>query len=208
MMPTHVRSIAVLVLAGVLALVACKSVEDPTKYYVLSPTSSPGPTRMAVSSPAIGVGPVLIPGYLDRVQIVTRGAEDDIELSPYHRWAEPLESGIAKVVADNLAAQVGSERIAVFPWRGGVARMLDYQVVVVVLRFEGSAGGRVTLDARWRLLDKNGQELVLKRSTINEPIQGGGHQPLVRGMNRVLTTLAQEIATEIQSRADSRAAGS
>jgi hypothetical protein len=157
---------------------------------------------------AIGVGPVLIPRYLDRVQMVTRGANDDVEISMYHRWAEPLDSGIAEVLADNLAPQIGSERIAVFPWRGGVARALDYQVVVVVLRFDGSPGREVTLDARWRLLGKDGQELVLKRSTINEPITGEGYQLLVRGMNRALATLAREIAAEIQSRADRRAAGS
>ena len=41
-----------------------------------------------------------------------------------------------------------------------------------------------------------------------EPITGAGYQPLVRGMNRTLARLAQEIAREIQSRADTRAAGS
>jgi len=157
--------------AGVLALAGCMSVADPTKYYVLSPTSprEPTPTSSA-SSVAVGVGPVLIPGYLNRVQIVTRDANDEVAVAMYDRWAEPLESGIAQVLADNLGAHVGSERIAVFPWRGGVARVLDYQVVVVVLRFEGWLGRQATLDARWRLVGKDGNELALKRSTINEPV--------------------------------------
>jgi len=121
----------------------------------------------------------------------------------YDRWAEPLESGIAQVLADNLGARVGSERIAVFPWRGGVARVLDYQVAIVVLRFDGWPGSQVTLDARWRLLGKDGQELVLKRSTIKEPIAGEGYQALVQGMNQAIATLAQEIATEIGPRRES-----
>jgi uncharacterized lipoprotein YmbA len=66
----------------------------------------------------------------------------------------------------------------------------------------------ITLDARWRLLGRDGQELALKRSTINEPITRVGYQPLVRGMNRTLARLAQEIAREIQSRSATRAAGS
>jgi len=89
---------------------------------------------------------VPIPRYLERAQIVTRGTNDKVEISEYRRWAEPLESGIAEVLADNLAAQVGSERVAVFPWRGATARAPDYRVVVVVLRFDGSPGRRVTLD--------------------------------------------------------------
>jgi uncharacterized lipoprotein YmbA len=207
----HASRLAVLLLtAGALALTGCAGVADPTRYYVLSPTpAAPGDAaRTAVSSAGIGVGPVQIPRYLDRVQIVTRGANDEVEISMYDRWAEPLESGIAQVLADNLAALVGSERIAVFPWRGGVARVLDYQVVVVVLRFDGSRGRQVTLDARWRLLSKDGKELLLKRSTTHEPVTGEGYQPLVLGMNRALVTLAREIAAEIRSYADRRASGS
>jgi len=90
---------------------------------------------------------MLIPGYLDRLQIVTRDANDEVAVAMYDRWAEPLENGIAQVLADNLGAHVASERIAVFPWRGGVPRVLDYQVVVVVLRFEGWPGRQATLDA-------------------------------------------------------------
>jgi len=149
-----------------------------------------------------------MPRYLERLQIVTRDTNDEVQISVDDRWAEPLENGIAQVLADNLGPELGSERITVFPWRGGVARVLDYQVVVMVLRFEGSPGREVALDARWRLLGRDGKELTLKRSTINEPLTGEGYQPLVQGMNRALARLAREIAREIQSRTDTRAAGS
>ena len=192
------RAAWLLFTTAVFALAGCMSVADPTKYYVLSATPLREPTPAAsVSSTAIGVGPVLIPGYLDRVQIVTRDAHDSVEVAMYDRWAEPLESGIAQVLADNLSTRVGSERIAVFPWRGGVARILDYQVAIVVLRFDGWPGRQVTLDTRWRLLGRDGQELVLKRSTINQPISGEGYQSLVQAMNQTLAALAQEIAAEI-----------
>jgi len=207
MMRDHKSCAAWLVLtAGVLGLTGCMSVADPTKYYVLSPTSPRQLTPTAnASSLAVGVGPVLIPGYLDRVQIVTRDANDEVAVAMYERWAEPLDGGIAQVLAADLGADVGSERIAVFPWRGGIARLLDYQVAIVVLRFDGWPGRQATLDARWRLVGKDGQEIALRRSTINEPINGAGYQPLVQGMNRLLSTLAREIASEIRSRADTQA---
>jgi uncharacterized protein len=206
MMRVQASRFAWLLMAGALALAGCMSVADPTKYYVLSstPPGEPTPTS-AASSVAVGVGPVLIPGYLDRVQIVTRDANDEVAVAMYDRWAESLESGIAQVVADNLGAYVGSERIAVFPWRGGVARVLDYQVVIVVLRFEGWPGRQATLDARWRLVGKDGNELAVKRSTINEPVAGQGYQGLIQGMNRLLSSLAREIASEIRSRVETSA---
>jgi len=208
------RGAMLLVTAVALSLAGCVGVADATRYYVLSSISAgPSgsqrtPASSAAAGVAVGVGPVLIPGYLNRAQIVTRSAGDDVEISMYHRWAEPLENGIAQVLANDLATQVGSERIAVFPWRGGIARVLDYQVAVVVLRFEGLPGGQVTLDARWRLVDRDGQELALRRSTMSEPVTGSGYQSLVMGMNRLLDTLAREIAAEILARADARASGS
>jgi hypothetical protein len=206
------RLTALLLTGATFALFGCTAITaitDATRYYVLSPSPETSPmSRTALSSAGIGVGPVVIPGYLDRLPIVTRGANDEVEISTYHRWAEPLDSGIAETLADNLAAQIGNERIAVFPWRGGVARVLDYQVTVVVLRFDGSPGRQVTLDARWRLLGKDGRELALKRSTINEPVTGEGYEPLVRGMSRAIAALAREIGSEMRSRAHARAAGS
>jgi len=207
----HARHLAVSLLTPVtLALAGCSGVSDPTKYYVLSPVPSAphDAAPAAVSSAGVGVGPVSVPGYLARLQIVTRGASDEVEIAMYHRWAEPLESGIAQVLAANLATQIGSERVAVFPWRGVAARALDYQVAIMVLRFDGSPGRQATLDARWRIIGRDGRELALKRSTLSEPITGEGYQPLVVGMNRLLATLAQEIATEIRSRADARVGGS
>jgi len=64
---------------------------------------------------------------------------------------------------------------------------------------------QATLDARWRLVGKDGNELALKRSTINEPVAGQGYPALVQGMNRLLSSLAREIASEIRSRADTSA---
>src|SRR5262249_42594450 len=73
------RAASVAVIAGMLALTGCMSVADPTRYYVLSPTAPREPSPSAgASGVAVGVGPVLIPGYLDRVQIVTRDANDEV----------------------------------------------------------------------------------------------------------------------------------
>ena len=78
----------------------------------------------------------------------------------FHRWAEPLEDGIGRILAEEIGARVPTERIVMFPWRGVVARIIQYQVVVAVLRFDGRPGGDVTLDTRWRILDRDGKELT------------------------------------------------
>ena len=209
-----IRMAAVLSAAVAMALAlmtaGCSAVADPTRYYVLSPsaTAPTNPAPAAASSIAVGVGPVLVPRYLDRVQIVTRNANGDVDLSTYHRWAEPLEAGITQVLAENLAVQTGSDRIAIYPWRGVAARALDYQVAVIVTRFDATRGRQVELDARWRLLSRDGKEVALKRSRIMEPVAGDGYEAVVQSMNRVLEILARQIAQEIQVRGPRAAAGS
>lgn len=211
------RGAAVRGLLGLIAsvgLAGC-AVSDPTLYYTLGPVAGPSTarrdaeSRTSAASPrsgtagsdavAIGVGPVIIPGYLDRLQIVTRTGSDQVDIAKFHRWAESLEDGIARTLADEIGARVPTERIVMFPWRGVVARIIQYQVVVAVLRFDGRPGGDVTLDTRWRILDRSGTERVFNRSTVTERTDGPGYERLIAAMTRALGTLGQEIATEIRA---------
>ncbi len=201
-------------LAASICLAGC-AVSDPTQYYALGRTAASSSTagsaesRASASTPrstvagtgtvTIGVGPVIIPGYLDRIQIVTRTATDQVEFSMFHRWAEPLEDGIARTLAEEIAARVPTERIVMFPWQGLVGRAIQYQVDVAVLRFDGRLGGDVTLDARWRILGGDGKEFMLKRTTVTEAAAGPGYEPMVVAMARALATLGREMAAEIRA---------
>lgn len=191
-------------LACTLAMVTGCAVSDPSRYYTLgSANDSGGAPRRAMSDSqlTVGVGPVSIPGYLNRLQLVTRVGDDQVEVWPYDRWAEPVDSGIAQALANGIAAGLDSDRVTPFPWRGSVSRLIEYQVVVAVLRFDGSPGHDVTLDTRWRLVGKDAKELLFRRSTITERATGAGVPALVAAMNRAIGTLAQEIALEIQGHA-------
>ncbi len=206
MIRRHAIRRAVLALAaGVLGLAGC-AVRDATQYYVLTSGGGAGVRRAeSGSGVAVGVGPIIIPGYLDRIQIVTRSTGDQVQIWPFHRWAEPLDMGITRTLADDLAARIPTERVVAFPWRGSAGQSLEYQVVVAVLRFDGQPGGSVTLDTRWRLLGKGGRELVFKRSILTEATGGPGYESLVAAMSRALGGLGQEIATEIRAQSVKRA---
>jgi uncharacterized protein len=196
-------------LAASVALASC-AVSDPTQFYTLDQTaaaraeprvraSTPGSSTAGAKDVGIGIGPVIMPGYLDRIQIVTRTGTDQVEISVFHRWAEPLEDGIARILAEEIGARVPTDRIVMFPWRGVVAQALQYQVVVAVTRFDGPPGGNITLDTRWRILGRDGNELAFRRSTMIEPAGGTGYEPMIAAMHRALVLLGQEIAAEIQA---------
>ena len=174
----------------------CMGRSAPVRFYVL--TEVPRSTAAAPSAapgPALGVGPVALPRYLDRTQIVTRrGAQ--MEAAEFDRWGESLGEGVPRAIAAHLAALLQTERIAVFPWSG--ARTIEHQVVIDVTRFDGVVGGDVLLEARWRVLGPDRKELALRSSALREATGEAGYLALVAAMSRSLEALSREIADAVK----------
>jgi uncharacterized lipoprotein YmbA len=192
------RRLAGLVLASGLALAGagCFGKSPTARLYALTPTAARAPGA-AVTGPALGLGPVTLPAYLDRPQVVTRRSADEVAAAEFDRWAEPLAEAVPRILGENLAALLGTERIQAYPWPR--TRPVAQQVTVEVLRFEGRLGGEVSLVARWRVLDSVGRELLVQRSVIQEP-SGGDHAALVAAMSRALGTLSRELAEAVRGR--------
>ena len=182
------------------ALTGCAGSSAPVRLYVLTP---PPEARVAPLGPAVpgglalGVGPVRLPGLLDRPQIVTRRGADEIDAAEFHRWAEPLADSVPRILAENLAALWKTDRVAIFPWDPEQA--VRYQVVVDVMRFDGAMGGDVVLDARWRILATHGKELAANRSLLTQPTGGAGYPAVVAAMSRALAALSREIAATLDT---------
>ena len=83
---TSVGVIFILIIIG-----GCAST-PPSRFYVLSPLQ--GDHRQAKADDtcaAISVGPVELPDYVDRSQIVTRISPNKLYLAEFDQWAEPLK---------------------------------------------------------------------------------------------------------------------
>jgi len=193
--------IAALALGVLLLWVAgCAGGGSPSRFYVLAPIADrPGVAAAGAGDRpvSIGVGPVRLPAYVDRPQIVTRKSSDEIDLSEFERWGEPLADAVPRNLADNLGALLPGARIALFPWTG--PRSLQYQILVDVTRFDGALGGSTVLEARWRILDADRKELREGRFVVSEPAGGPGYPALVGAMSRSLGALSREIAAALKA---------
>ena len=113
---------------------------DRSKFFVLAPSAdaanSVAPAGLGASSAAtiIGLGPIKLPDYLDRDEVVTRVGPNRLELSDQDRWAEPLDNNFKQVIAQDLTQSLGTHSITFFPWPG--TTRVDYQVRIDVYRFE------------------------------------------------------------------------
>jgi hypothetical protein len=181
-----------MLLALALSAAGCLSLKpqpDPARFYVLSATV-PEPAARQPGA-IVGVGPVTLPDYLERSQLVTRYGDHRLSLAEASRWAEPLEPMVARVLRDDLAAALGAERGIDYPW----ARSLTPTPVIEVdfEHFERDSLGTALLDARWRI--RHGTIMRTGRSRLSEPSASLSSEDAVAAMSRVLGRLAGDIAT-------------
>ena len=196
MCPVLRRLAVVPLVASLLGLGACAG--TPSHFYVLNTLSASEtmPATAAAQGPVIGVGPITLPKYLDRPQIVTRVGRNQLALGEFDRWAEPLQDNVARVLAEHLARLVPTDQILLHPWPRSAT--LDYQVSVEVLQFDGWLGGESTLLARWSILDGAEHELFNRMVHLHAPTGGQDYDAMVVAMNQMLETLSRDIATGIQ----------
>jgi uncharacterized lipoprotein YmbA len=191
-------ALCAVVLGASVMLAGCAS--QPSRFYLLS--ASPDAETMAAGAsgapgPTIGVGPVSLPRYLDRPQIVTRTSPYELKLAEFDRWAESLDANFARVVAENLSFMLPRARVAVFPWPR--ATEIDYQVIVDVTHFLSQAGGESLLIADWMLFKGEGtQVLATGKSRFSAPATGQDYAAMVAAMSQTVASLSREIATTLR----------
>jgi len=191
--PRHAGLLAVLALTCILA--ACAE-SQPSRFYMLS---SPPPAEASGSGKplSVGVGPISMPEYLNRPQIVTREGETKLALAEFDRWGEPLGELFSQVMAANLSSLLKTERVYSLPRRRTAS--LDYQVEIDIYRFDADQLGLIYLTARWSLYGKGGKKL-LKTGTASLTEQAGrSPDALADGMSRVVERFSRSVASEIGS---------
>lgn len=192
----------VFVALACLCTVACMPAQGSAwQLFTLSPLprAEESPARDSLSSarPAIGVGPIHLPRYLDQDQIVHRISENHFTLSESDRWAEPLAHNVAGVVAENLSNLLQADRVTAGAWPGS-QRPLQ-QLEIDVLRFETDTMGTAHLAARYLLRDvASGQTLVSREARLTATATNRSTEQSVAAMSKALAELSVGIAAVIR----------
>jgi hypothetical protein len=171
-----------------LLLVGCAS-SPTTRHYVLSPLTGEGkvPEESCIN---IGVGPIKLPEYVNRPQIVTRTSPNELSLSSFDLWAEPLTDSVPRMLAENISRLLCTKEVVLFPWRPSLTP--EYRVEVEVLQLDGTLGSTVSLEAWWSVA--YGKTRVTRKATYSEPAAGKGYDTLVQAHSRALGALSRDIA--------------
>ncbi len=164
-----------------------------SNYYMLSAEAGGTP---GMSGPSIGVGPITVPDYLKRKEMVLNRDANRLELAEYDRWAETLDAGILRVTALNLASLLETQQVQRFPWRRKAVPDFGISIAVVEFSVKGTSA---LLVAEWRVSSpKDGTVLSQRISSLETSARSSEPADVAAAYSQLLARLAEQIAADIK----------
>jgi uncharacterized lipoprotein YmbA len=146
---------------------------------------------------AVFVRRVEVPAYLQNTSLVTMKGGIEVEYAPTQRWAEPLDQGLSRAVAEDLSR---NPRIRAYGFSPGAPPVdHSYDVWIRLERFEGNDNGEVVLRAHWSV-SSTGSSAPITARTVD--IRRRGWKPrdypgLVRSLSGEVAEMSRQIARAI-----------
>jgi uncharacterized protein len=189
--------VAALLSLVALSIAACRTAAPQVSYYSLIGTDAAPVGAERHEDFVLSVGPVAIPDVLKQSKIAVGGKDGRYQLSDNHRWAGEVDRDLARAVAEQLAARLGTQQVAVFPWDQHLEPAC--QVLLDVLSMGGEPGKEANLAVRWSLVDPQGKmPTLIRRSDLSEKIPDAGYGAWVNAQQRNISRLSEEIAASIK----------
>jgi len=185
----------------VLMVAGCRSSTPPVEFYTLA--SLPGMEmesheQSAIRDITIGIGPVQLPQFLNRPQIVIRSGPNKLTVSEFHRWGGYFDQDFLRVLAQDISILLPTNRVVEFPWDDRADP--DFRIAFNVQQFDGQPGNSVLLNTVWTIKGRKGAKaLYAKRSIIRQPVSGNDYEALVAAHSQALAALSREIAAAIKN---------
>ena len=176
---------------------SCAKSSKPVEYYMLDASVGihNNQTLKGDEGPMIGLGPIRLPEYLDRFQMVVAVSENKYKLIDGHRCAEKLDQNISLALFKTLPSQLGTDRMIRYPWpqRPGV----DFQVKIDILELNIDQNGQSQLIAQWSIKSKD-ETILNKRSSFTAQASTTDIDKMVQAQSECLTKLGQEIVSSLK----------
>ncbi len=183
-----------LIVVGLAAAFAAGCKSPSSQFYTLTATAKNDGTSTAAY--AVAVGPVSIPAEVDRPQFTVQVAPNRVAIDEFNRWAEPLKDNIARAVAGDLAALLGTPRVVAVPL---ASLHPAYSVSLDIQRFESVPGKSVQIDAVWVIRKTADNTSLSGRTMAQEPVADGGFDSLAAAHSRALAKVSADIAAAIRA---------
>jgi len=191
-----------IVLTGLLVLGGCISVSSSpnSRFYMLQPIDKEQvPNTFSIPKDIIiGVGPVKIPDYLDRPQMVTRNKNNTLSFAQFDRWGESMDFALERLVNKNLSLMLPGVPLEMFPWN--LILTVKYQVIMDVVQLESRLDQDLNLVVQWSIIDLEEKKMVfIKRSEFRQPVTPHNYAGYAQALSAASASLSTEIAQALST---------
>lgn len=189
-------------LTALLVLSGCVNLDptpDPTRHFTLASSASGASDQAPRPTLALVIQPVSVPDYLKRSNIVLRKGAGELTFAEFDRWAEPVENGIARVIAENLTALLNSRFIRTSDQPGG--REGELKLNLTVVDFTTTATGEAVFTAESKLMAADGQGiLAAARTRLTTPASGDAVDMAasVAALSKTLEQFSGQLAAQLR----------
>jgi hypothetical protein len=185
-----------LVISLALLLSACGGNSAMRFYMLEAPLAKSNHEAVLNKNTVIGLGPIHMPEYLDRPQMVLAIGENQYQFDEKNRWAERLDQNLSRVLAQQLAADLGVEQVVRHPW--AQRQPIDYQITLDVLTFHQTASGENRLSAQWQIKQQE-QTLLTKRFECAITADASQTAAMVKAQSQCVGRLGEEMVSGVKA---------
>jgi uncharacterized lipoprotein YmbA len=154
--------------------------------------------KKGTHSKTIGIGPLDLPAYLDRPQIVTRVNPNELKLAELNNWAEPLKDNVTRVIAENISRLLCTKDVVIFPWNK--SSHIDYQIDIKIIWMDGKLGEKAILATQWAIIDTAGKSVLLtQKSHYTESVTETTYSAFVAAHSRLIAAFSHDIVNALNS---------
>lgn len=163
------------------------------RFYTLVPESASDPSAAVAAGYRLEVEPVSIPAQVDRLELVSRLPGGGIAIADGDRWIAPVADELQNALSVELLHRLGGADPA------GATGSDSVSVRLNVERFESSPNRYALIEASWHLeLKEAGKDVrVVCRTRAYERLRGG-YPEMIRGYQRAVAVIADQIAAVAQ----------
>jgi uncharacterized lipoprotein YmbA len=183
-----------------LTVTACAGLpgSDPTRFYVLKTTEGLS-AELGSLDPNInvGVGPIQIPGYVDRAQIITFDSGARITVADFDHWAEPVGDGVKRILSANLASIIGESKV--FPYPADFRpNEQSIQIAVEITDVFQDEEGTARLAVRWHIKRLYDNQVASRNAkTYSAQSLAGDYSSYADTLSDLLGQFAEDLARDL-----------
>ncbi len=182
-------------LATLLCVTGCV-IHRTDHFYTLSVQPSPS---VRPSAPRTGFARqasvhLTLPSLVDRSELVLN-SNDQVTILEHERWASPLPDQFVSTLGQDIEARRAD---LVITNRSLEQKDLPLsRITVEVVRINAQRAGRVSLEARWRIVDSASGNATVGRDTFDAAMVSQDYSQLASALSQCIAQLAEKLITEL-----------